>query len=284
MEEKRSFVSAISGMFRGIVKPIEYVENSRHSSWFSTFLVILIVSIVVPFLTFFLPVNNLYGAGKLADKIDEKLPDFVLTDQGFSCVGQNIWSNDLDLYFCIDTRVNMVSEDMVQDIISSGAYSTIVVIAHKNIFLYSLEYNNGESIYKDWSDIYNSLNELSGHDQYSKSEIIRLFRKWDTPVIVSAYIFLAIITFIAYYIAILFWGMLGLIFNGTGRTNLSYGNLCKMAVYIRAPWYIIKKLLINYVYYDGKTVLWILMFVIIAVYLYAAIRAYANKLREDIVR
>ena len=100
-------------------------------------------------------------------------------------------------------------------------------------------------------------------------------------MIVIIYAIVALITFVIYYVVVLCWGMLGLAFNNKKTAGLTFGELCKMAVYIRAPWYIIRKLLGYFVFYNAGTMLWILAFIIIAIYMYAAISSYTKKLQDD---
>lgn len=287
MEEKRNFISAVAGMFKGIVKPREYVENGRKSTWLSATLIIFAVSIILPLFTLFLPLNNGYGEGRLADELDEQLPEFVLTEQGLSCTGQNTWYENTKLYFSIDTDVNRVDDDIIRELIpavgydSAYYYDIVVIVARKNIFLYSKDYNNGEHKYVEWSDIYKRLQDAYGAGTYSKSGLVSMIRKWDTPFIVVSYVVLVIFTFVAYYIAILLWGMFGSIVCSIKNVGLSYGELCRMAVYVRTPWYIIRKLINSYIY-DGGLFFWILMFAVIAVYICAAIYIYAKRQKDNL--
>lgn len=52
METRIGPLGAIKGIFKGIINPVEYVDSTVRSGWGTTLLIMFIVSLLVPFLTF----------------------------------------------------------------------------------------------------------------------------------------------------------------------------------------------------------------------------------------
>ncbi len=83
MEEKFGFGKTIAGIFKGIVKPVEYVHTGMKTAWKYVHLLIIIVSIVLPVAVFFIPAYVTVGNNKLAEEIDGRLAYFSISEDGF---------------------------------------------------------------------------------------------------------------------------------------------------------------------------------------------------------
>jgi hypothetical protein len=253
------------------------MENGRRASWLSASLIIIIVSILVPFLTFFLPVNSNYGGDKIADKIDSRLKDFELTESGFSYDGRYVWDDGESSYIMVDTSIYQADEDTLTDILNVDGYTNVIIIAKKNVLISSD--GNLQSVL--WADMYESFESTGSNMVFSKSDIVDIIRTYDTPVIVTAYVILVILALIGFYLSGLFWALVGLIFNSSFKAGLSFGELMKGAIYIRAIWYIIKKLVKTYLLYNVSFLIWALAFIAIFVYMLLSISAYAKNHNND---
>lgn len=61
METRVGPLGAIKGIFKGIINPVEYVDSTVRSGWGTTLLIMFIVSLLVPFLTFFFLLTHCSG-------------------------------------------------------------------------------------------------------------------------------------------------------------------------------------------------------------------------------
>ena len=54
MEEKVGFFKTVAGMFKGLVRPSEYIKTGRKSSWFAIHVLVICVSILLPMVVFYI--------------------------------------------------------------------------------------------------------------------------------------------------------------------------------------------------------------------------------------
>ncbi|MGN0395183.1 MAG: DUF1189 family protein [Coprococcus sp.] len=272
-ENKRGFFSNIKGMFVGIIKPEEYIKNGNNGSWGSAIMIALIFAILTPFLTVFLPYNNAFGNGKLAREVGSRIVDFRIDNDGFRCEERYEWIDESELnYICIDTSKNFVDRDEVDEMIDVKRYSNIVIASSREIVMYS----RSEGIQTlEWDDVYDYLHAVYNQSYFDKQIIVDIIEKYDTPVIIWIYVFCAVASFIGFLICCAIWGGIGKIFSSAFGAKISYGTIFKAAVYIRAIWYIVKKLLNTYVVSGMGTLMWTIAFVIILLYLAIGIYKFA---------
>lgn len=275
MKEKRSFFGAIKGMFVGIVRPSEYIENGKRSSTCAAIILALLVSLIIPLFTFYLPVNRIVGNGKLANMIENELPDFRIDADGFYCENRYVWTDENTTYIQIDTSDRLVDDEEVDALLNSAPYQSIVIVAKEEVFMYS----DGTSQTMAWADFYSYLIDTNrnGKTTFDKQSIFDLVDKYDTPVIVTIYIVMVIAAFLGFLICCALWALIGLLTASVNHADISYGELLKAAIYIRIIWYIIKKVLKTYVFMGSSTLLWTIVFVVILVYLILAVCQYAKK-------
>lgn len=271
---KRGFFADIAGMFKGLVKPSEYIRNGKEGTGGAALLLALIFALLVPFFTMYLPVNSKYGNGKVAKLVDESLVDFELTAEGFSCDEVYIWDDSASRqYICIDTSRAAVDRDEFNDLIYEQNYVSIIYATGTEVAMYS----DNSTQFISWKDIYNYCKSVDGKTMFSKDYIIELIEKYDTPVIVITYIFFVVFSFIGFMLCGLIWALIGLIFNAVFGTKISFGSLFNASIYIRAIWYLVKKLLTTFVVSGMGTLMWTIFFVVILVYLGIAVYQYGKN-------
>lgn len=272
--EKRGFFSNIGGMFAGLAKPEEYIKNGVYGSGGSAIIVALIFAFLTPFLTVFLPYNNMFGNGKIARELEKRIADFRIDADGFYCEDKYEWVDDVgSSYICIDTNKKIVDEDELNELIDEKHYSTIVIAANQEVVLYSDD--DFQTI--QWSDMFSYLQAVDKQTTFSKQFVIDLIDKYDTPVIVGIYLFCAVASFIGFLICCAIWGAIGALIANVFGVQVSYGALLKASIYIRAIWYMLKKLVNAYIVYGMGAVMWTTGFVIIFVYLMLAIRKFGKN-------
>lgn len=272
--EKRGFFANIGGMFAGIVKPEEYIKNGMYGSSGSAIVVALIFAFLTPFLTVFLPYNNMFGNGKIARELEKRIADFRIDANGFYCEDQYEWIDDAgSSYICIDTNRKVVDKDELNELIDEKHYSTIVIAVNQEVLLYSD--NDYETI--QWSDMFSYLQAVDKQTTFSKQFVIDLIDKYDTLVIVGIYLFCAVASFIGFFICCAIWGGIGALIANVFSVKISYGVLFKASIYIRAIWYMLKKLANAYLVYGLGRVMWTTGFIIIFIYLMLAIRKFGKN-------
>ena len=96
MDDKKrvGFLGALKNMFVGVAKPEAYYRNGRFGRMSSAMLITFIMSTLTYLVIFFIPYNQLFGGGRLADRIDRNMEDFSLTGDGFYYDGTFDWSDD----------------------------------------------------------------------------------------------------------------------------------------------------------------------------------------------
>lgn len=272
--KKRGFFANIGGMFIGLVKPEEYIKNGVYGSGGSAVMIALIFALLTPFLTVFLPCNQLFGNGRLARELDSRIADFRIDADGFYCEEKYEWADDVERsYICVNTNKKVVDEDELNDLIDSKRYNTIVIAVSQEVVLYS----DDDLQRIQWSDMFNYLQSVDKKTLFSKQSVIDLIDKLDTPVVVIIYLFCAVGSFIGFMICCAIWGAIGALLSSAFGVKISYGDLFKASIYIRAIWYLIKKLLKAYIIYGMGTVMWTAGFVIILVYLILAILQFGKN-------
>ena len=80
MEEKVGFFKTVAGMFKGLVRPSEYIKTGRKSSWFAIHVLVICVSILLPMVVFYIPVSKKIGYNRLADAIDDRIISKVIKE------------------------------------------------------------------------------------------------------------------------------------------------------------------------------------------------------------
>ncbi len=274
---KRGFFGDIKGMFVGLVRPVEYMKNGRYGSWGAAIAVAFIFAFLTSFLTVFLPCNKLLGNGKLAREIENKIVNFRIDDDGFYCESRYEWLDENGLgYICIDTDRSTVDHDEIEELIDIKHYRTVVVAASKEAVLYS----NGELQTVEWEDIFDYLQAIDKRAHFDKQLIVDIIDRYDTPVVMALFIFCGVISFLGFMICCALWGGIGEICASIFNISLPYESIFKAAVYIRAIWYIIKKLINTHVLFGMGTLMWIVAFVMILVYLILSIYAF-SKIGQD---
>lgn len=272
--KKRGFFANIGGMFTGLVKPEEYIKNGVYGSGGSAVIIALIFAFLTPFLTVFLPYNHLFGNGKLARELESRIADFRIDADGFYCEEKYEWVDDTGRsYICVNTNKKVVDEDELDELIDEKHYNTIVIAVSQEVVLYSDD--DFQKI--QWSDMFNYLQSVDKKTIFSKQSVIDLIDKFDTPVIVIIYLFCAVASFVGFLICCAIWGAIGALLASAFGVKISYGDLFKASVYIRAIWYMLKKLVNAYLVYGMGTVMWTTGFVIILVYLMLAIRQFGKN-------
>ena len=84
MEEKVGFFKTVAGMFKGLVRPSEYIKTGRKSSWFAIHVLVICVSILLPMVVFYIPVSKKIGYNRLAEAIDDRIAYFSVSQDGFT--------------------------------------------------------------------------------------------------------------------------------------------------------------------------------------------------------
>ena len=88
MEKKTRFFGALGGMFKGLVRPAEYIKTGKSATWFSIHLLVILVCVILPTLVFYMPVSKRIGYNRLTDAIDDRIAYFSVSEDGFYCKKQ----------------------------------------------------------------------------------------------------------------------------------------------------------------------------------------------------
>lgn len=276
MEEKIGFGKTALGMLKGLIKPQAYADTAKKTSWFNVNLLIIIVSLVLPFAVFFIPAMITVGNGKLADKVDEEIAYFSIDEDGFYCEKEYEWKSDSDYYICVNTSDNYVEDDEMEELLAEGNYNTVVIATAKEVLFYSDE--DTTSIYK-WSTVYDDLRNIEERNVYDKTYLVSFIRKYDTPVLIVAYIILATACLLVYYIADILWGLVGMLIRHMMKSEkeISNSDLMKMAMLIRTPWFIIVVLAICLIFKNSIFITFLIGVLIEFNYLMLAINSLKTK-------
>jgi hypothetical protein len=272
MEEKITLGTAWKNMFSGLINPKKYIENGKKSSWAAAHIIVIIVSLVLPLFTFFIPVNKRLGHDTIADKIDEKISDFSITSTGFYCGDKYEWTGD-GSYIGINTSKANTSQDEIDELLENGSYRTMIIVNSQEIVMYS---DNSTNTFK-WDSVYKYLNSIESRDTYDKNLALEILRRYDGPVIASVTIAMAVAMIVGYYICSLLWGILGSVMAGFMKKKLSVSEMMKAAIYMRTPWYVIRKILGTFLVAGLSHLLWTGAYIIIFIYMFIAI----SKCHED---
>jgi hypothetical protein len=259
-------------MFVGLVHPKAYIENGRRSSWTAAHILIIVVSIILPLCIFFIPVNKKLGHDIIADKIDEKISDFSITDNGFYCEKKYEWASD-GSYILINTSRESASQDEIDELLEIGGYRTMIIANSKEIYMYS---DNSANVFK-WDSIYKYLQSIDNRQNYNKTLALSILRKYDTPVIAGATVAMFLAMVLGYYICSLLWGILGSVMASFMNKKLHVSEMMKAAIYIRTPWYIIRKVAGVFLVTALSRLLWTGAFIIIFIYIFIAISKFDSK-------
>jgi hypothetical protein len=128
-----------------------------------------------------------------------------------------------------------------------------------------------------WESVYKYLNSIEPKDTYDKDMVLSLARKYDTPVIWGITFIMAIAILAGYYICSLLWGIFGKIMTRMLDKQISVSEMMKAAIYIRTPWYIIRKILGIVLVTSLSRVTWTFAFIIIFIYEFIAISKMEKK-------
>jgi len=103
MEKKTRFFGALGGMFKGLVRPAEYIKTGKSATWFSIHLLVILVCVILPTLVFYMPVSKRIGYNRLADAIDDRIAYFSVSEDGFYCKKQYELKRPGEAYIRIDS-------------------------------------------------------------------------------------------------------------------------------------------------------------------------------------
>lgn len=267
LDKKIGFWTSIKNMFVGIVRPEAYIINGRYGGFAPAVAVTLVFSVMLYFATFFAPYNLLFGGGKLAERLDNSFDDFVLTDEGFS-YDERYEGHDKEnlTYILVDTSADAETIDAIA---KENIYTTICVVSSQYISVY----RSGRISQIKWKDVYGVLNEAYGNTAFDKKDIMDFICKWDTPVLVLAYVLEVITGIVSMFFASFILAIIGLIISSAKGIKMSLGSVLKPALYIRNIWYTVMMLLSTYVWAARRT-LSTFAFLISAIYMFVAISRY----------
>ena len=273
MEDRIGFAGSLKNMFIGVVKPEAYMRSGLRGKVWPAIVVVFCMSILLNLLVCWLPYNRLFGGGRLADRVDEAVGDFSLTDDGFYYDGRYQWGDEENLsYILVDTSIKDSQSGEIEALKKENIYKTIMVVTSKEIVIIG----NGRTSRLRASDLYSSLNEVYHRKSFGKQNILDIINKWDTPVLVAYYIGCVIggvlkTFWISFIIAIV-----GLIIASALKLKVALGTVYKAALYIRSIWYPAMMLVATYVW-PAKRTLMTLTLVICAAYMFMAIYRYNSE-------
>ncbi len=246
MEEKFGFGKTVVGMFKGIVKPGEYVNTAKKTAWKYVHLLIIIVSIVLPAAVFFIPACITVGNDRLAEEIDDRLAYFSISEDGFYCEKEYEWISEEASYIRIDSSEESMEDDEIEELLEEGHYSTMVIANSQEILMYS----DDETSIITWESVYNNLKEVEERDVYDKASIVNTIKEYDTPVLIIVYIVLVLICILFYYIAGIIWGLIGAVIKKAvkAENEIEMSDLLKTVMLIRTPWFVLVTVLVTAVF------------------------------------
>ena len=177
MEEKVGFFKTVAGMFKGLVRPSEYIKTGRKSSWFAIHVLVICVSILLPMVVFYIPVSKKIGYNRLADAIDDRIAYFSVSQDGFYCKKKYEMKRPGGAYIRIDSTDYDTESDEIDELLEEGHYRTMVVVSNQEILLYSDDAPTRIS----WSSVYSHLRSIEKRDIYDKEILLTFTRRYDTP-------------------------------------------------------------------------------------------------------
>ena len=91
MDDKKrvGFLGTLKNMFVGVAKPEAYYRNGRFGRMSSAMLITFIMSTLTYLVIFFIPYNQLFGGGRLADRIDRNWRIFYCPEMVFTTMGHS---------------------------------------------------------------------------------------------------------------------------------------------------------------------------------------------------
>ena len=276
MEEKTRFFGTVLGMLKGLIHPAEYIETGKKATWFSVHWLIIIVSIVLPVIIFYIPVSRQVGYNRLADAIDDRIAYFSVSEDGFYCKKTYEMKRQGGAYIRIDSNNYAVEADEIEELLEEGRYSTMVIITNQEILLYSDDSPTRFS----WESIYDHLQAIEKRDVYDKEILLTLTRKYDTPLLIAVSLLLSLLLLFSAYIAGMLWAALcSLIKYAFGLSDeVEFSDLMKGAILIRTPWFVLAVLLGGFVLKGHFILLYCIGAFITCFYVIAALKLYAGKI------
>ena len=274
MEKKTKFFGALGGMFKGLIHPAEYIKTGKNATWFSIHLLVILVSVILPIVVFYLPVSKRIGYNRLADAIDDRIAYFSVSGDGFYCKKQYELKRPGQSYIRIDSTDYDTESDEIDELLEVGHYKTMVVVSNQEILLYS---DDAPTRIK-WSSIYSHLQSIEKRDVYDKNVLLDLTRKYDTPVLIGVTAVLAVLMIFIYYIATLIWGfIINLIKRAFGLSDeVTFSDIVKASTLVRTPWFAAAILIACCVLKGRFVFMYILCVIITFVYMIAAVKLYAD--------
>lgn len=279
METRVGPLGAIKGIFKGIINPVEYVDSTVRSGWGTTLLIMFIVSLLVPFLTFFLPADTLFGGDRLGTELEQILPEFELSEKGLKSGLKFEKAYDKNFYINIDTETGVLDEKELATELKGTVFPTAIYVSSKNIYVYY----DGQGTMLDCGALYRGLSVFMGGDVITREDVVSYINKTDMPVIIAVYVVMVVLAFAGFYGSSLIWAGLGTAFSNTFEANLSYGELMRAAIHVRVVWYILKKLLKAYMLPSFGALLWIGALVAIFVYYFKGIKAFGENNKNNLL-
>lgn len=276
MEEKVGFFKTVAGMFKGLVRPSEYIKTGRKSSWFAIHVLVICVSILLPMVVFYIPVSKKIGYNRLADAIDDRIAYFSVSQDGFYCKKKYEMKRPGGAYIRIDSTDYDTESDEIDELLEEGHYRTMVIVSNQEILLYSDDAPTRIS----WSSVYSHLRSIEKRDIYDKEILLTFTRRYDTPFLIGITLVMAVLLIFIYYIATLIWGF---IINAIKRIfgisdEVSFSDIVKASTLVRTPWFAAAVLIAGYVLKGQFVFMYILCVIITFVYLIAAIKLYADQI------
>ena len=273
MEDKVGFGTALKNMFVGIVKPELYIHNGAKGKAGPAVFAAFIMSILLYLVIFFIPYNNMFGGGRLADAVDNAIGDFTLTNEGFFYDDAFEWSDEEGLsYISIDTSLGDVDSDEVREFAQREGYTTVFMITSQDI----ISYNGGQMQVIKCRELYEALSPLGSGRSFGKQDILDIINRFDTPVLVTVYVVKTIIGFIGDLIMALLIGAVGLLIASMKNYKVSFGTTYKAALYIRIIWHSVVMVIAAYVW-PAATTLRMIGVLIAVVYMFIAISRYSKE-------
>ena len=276
MEKKTRFFGALGGMFKGLVRPAEYIKTGKSATWFSIHLLVILVCVILPTLVFYMPVSKRIGYNRLADAIDDRIAYFSVSEDGFYCKKQYELKRPGEAYIRIDYTDYDTESDEIDELLEVGHYKTMVVVSNQEILLYSDDSPTRIS----WNSVYSHLRSIEKRDVYDKDTLLNLTRKYDTPLLIGITLVLAVLLIFVYYVGTLIWGF---IINALKHVfgisdEIGFSDIVKASTLIRTPWFIAAILIAGFVLKGQFVFLYILCVIITFVYLITAVKLYADEI------
>ncbi len=172
-----------------------------------------------------------------------------------------------------------MEEDEIEELLEEGRYSTMVIANSREILMYS----DDEASIIEWDTIYNHLKEVEDREIYDKDVIVNTIKKYDTPVLLTVYIILVLVTLLGYYVAGIVWGLIGALIKRAMKLNMQpeMTDLMKSVMLIRAPWFVLITVLVILVFKGMLLSSFLLGILIEFNYLVLALNSYKSEADPD---